>query len=87
MPTATITISVDEERQLDALARMTGRSPALLAADALRAFLDVQDWQTEGIARALKSLEDVGGVEHSQVRSWVEGWEGEGIEPPKPNGQ
>ena len=34
-----------EKEKLEALAKATGRSRSDLAADALRAYLDVQEWQ------------------------------------------
>ena len=75
--TFTISMEEDEKQRLEALAKSTGRSRSTLAADAIRAYLDVQEWQVEGVLSAQRSVAEKGGVEQAAVRSWVESWDGQ----------
>lgn len=84
---ATFTIRMDEgaKQRLEALAKSTGRSRSYLAADAIRAYLDVQEWQVTGILTAMQSLAENGGVGHGDVKSWVASWDETGeTKRPKP---
>ncbi len=87
MTSATFTIRIEtaEKRRLEALAKSTGRSRSFLAADAIRAYLNVQEWQVAGIDAAVKSIVENGGVEHSDVKSWISSWDEAGErQRPKP---
>ncbi|MDH3704298.1 MAG: CopG family ribbon-helix-helix protein [Alphaproteobacteria bacterium] len=81
----TITIRVDRsvKERLEAIARQTKRSKSYLAGEAIEEFLAVQEWQVEGIERALHSLDDGRGVPHDDVSSWVRSWDTDD-ERPKP---
>jgi RHH-type transcriptional regulator, rel operon repressor / antitoxin RelB len=76
MSTSTFTIRVDDTQiqRLEALAKSMGRSRSFLAADAIGAYLDVNEWQVAGIEKAIVSLDAGGGVDHGQVKNWVESW-------------
>ena len=76
MASTPLSIRVDESQKLklEALAKSTGRSRSYLAADAIAAYLDVNEWQVAGIKSAKKSLDENGGVPHTDVRNWVESW-------------
>jgi RHH-type transcriptional regulator, rel operon repressor / antitoxin RelB len=78
MTTSTFTVRVDDtqKRRLEALAKSTGRSRSFLAADAINAYLDVNEWQVEGIRQAIDSMDANGGVEHAAVKDWVKSWKG-----------
>ena len=86
MSSATFTIRMEpeEKQRLEALAQATGRSRSFLAADAIRAYLDVQEWQVAGISAALRSVEENGGVDHADVKAWVASWDAGETERPKP---
>jgi RHH-type transcriptional regulator, rel operon repressor / antitoxin RelB len=87
MTSATFTVRLDndEKRRLEALAASTGRSRSFLAADAIRAYLEVQEWQVAGIGAAMKSTAEHGGIGHSAVKSWVASWDEAGeSKRPKP---
>ncbi len=73
--TLTIRMEGEEKRRLEALAEATGRSRSHLAADAIRAYLDVQEWQVEGVRAASRSLAQNGGVAHEDVKGWVASWD------------
>jgi predicted transcriptional regulator len=61
--------------RLEKLAKSTGRSRAFLAAEAISAYLDTNEWQVSGIARALASLDRGKGIAHARVSEWVASWE------------
>ncbi len=41
------------------------------AAEALNEYLDLNEWQVEGIEKAIASLDDGEGISHAQVTQWV----------------
>ena len=81
--TFTIRIDEGEKQRLESLAKSTGRSRSYLAADAIRAYLDVQEWQVAGVLSATQSLAERGVVNHSDVKSWVASWD-ETVEAKRP---
>jgi RHH-type rel operon transcriptional repressor/antitoxin RelB len=76
MRAATTTVRVDPEvkRRLEELAKTTGRSPAVLATEAINDYLDVNEWQIAGINQAIASLDRGEGVSHQRVKDWVASW-------------
>ena len=77
----TISLTVQIERaakeRLDRLARETGRSRSVLAGQAISAFLDIDEWQVEGIKAGLASLDRGAGIEQEDVERWVASWDTE----------
>ena len=51
-------IEPQNKERLRKLAKGTGRDQSELAREALNQYLDVQEWQIEGIRRALESVEN-----------------------------
>jgi len=49
--TFTVRVETDVKKRLEKLARSTGRSRSFLAAEALSAYLDVNEWQVAGGGR------------------------------------
>jgi predicted transcriptional regulator len=87
MASATFTIRVDAtvKKRLEKLAKSTGRSRSFLAAEALDAYLDVNEWQVAGIKRAIASVDAGRAVPQQRVRDWVESWDTDAERPlPKP---
>lgn len=78
MTSTTLSVRVDsaQKKRLEALAKSTGRSRSYLAADAIAAYLDVNEWQVSGIKAAIKSMDGNGGVAHDDVKAWVSSWKG-----------
>ena len=76
MPSTTFTVRVEPQvkKRLEKLARSTGRSRSFLAAEALNAYLDVNEWQVAGVKRAIASLDRGEGVPHQEVKDWVDSW-------------
>lgn len=77
MASSTLTVRVEAEqiKRLEALANSTGRSRSFLAADAIGAYLEINEWQVEGIHKAIKSVDASGGVDHADVKAWVQTWD------------
>ena len=64
------------KRRLEKLAKSTGRSRSFLAAAAIDAYLDVNEWQVEGIKRGIASIDRGEGVAHETVKDWAASWDG-----------
>jgi RHH-type transcriptional regulator, rel operon repressor / antitoxin RelB len=86
MSSATLSIRVDDsaKKRLEKLAKSTGRSSSYLAAEAIDAYLDVNEWQVAGIKKAIASLDRGKSVAHDDVKAWVASWGGR-KERPKPS--
>ena len=76
MPLTNFTVRVEPQvkKRLEKLAKSTGRSRSFLAAEALNAYLDVNEWQVAGVKRAMASLDRGDGVPHQEVKDWVNSW-------------
>jgi RHH-type transcriptional regulator, rel operon repressor / antitoxin RelB len=85
MRSTTFTVRVDAaaKKQLERLAKSTGRSRSFLAAEAINEYLNVNEWQVAGIKRAIASLDRGEAVPHERVKDWVASW-GSGSERPIP---
>ena len=77
MTTTTLSVRVrpSTKSRLEKLAKSTGRSRAFLAAEAISAYLDTNEWQVAGITKALASLDRGKGIAHARVSDWVASWE------------
>jgi RHH-type rel operon transcriptional repressor/antitoxin RelB len=77
MTTTTFSVRVDRptKSHLGRLAKNTGRSRSFLAAEAISAYLDTNEWQVAGITKALTSLGRGNGITHARVSDWVASWE------------
>lgn len=76
MPSTTVTVRIapDVKKRLEKLAKSTGRTRSYLAAEALRDYLDVNEWQVARIKRAIESLDRGEGIPHEDVMRWVDSW-------------
>ena len=74
MASTTVTVRVESavKKRLEKLAKNTGRTRSYLAAEALNAYLDVNEWQVAGIKEAMELLDRGEGIPHSEVRKWVD---------------
>ena len=73
MSTDTFSVRVNRstKSRLEKLAKSTGRSRSFLAAEAIDAYLDMNEWQISGISAALSSLDRGKGIPHQRVKQWV----------------
>lgn len=72
----TIRLDVDALKGLEDLAQATDRSKAWLAAQALRSYLDVNQWQISAIRDALKRAgqKEARWLGHEEVDAWLASW-------------
>lgn len=67
----TVRLDARQRKRLDALAVATERSNSFLAAEAIETYLDVQEWQVQGIRDALKSIEAGHSVPHETAMAML----------------
>jgi RHH-type transcriptional regulator, rel operon repressor / antitoxin RelB len=81
--TLTVRLSAEQVARLSALAEATNRTRSFLAAEAIEAFLAVEEWQVEAIREGLADLDATPAVDHERVGAWLRSW-GTGAELPTP---
>ena len=84
--TETLSIRLDSEtkKRLDMLASRCRRSKSTLAAEAITAYVDAEEWQLEQVQSAMKSLDAGRGVTHEEVAKWLRSWgQRPELKPPK----
>ena len=76
MASTTLTFRLEPavKKRLEKLAKSTGRSSSFLAGEALKDYLDVNEWQVERTKKAMLSLDREGGISHESVKEWVNSW-------------
>ncbi len=76
----TITIRVERlvKEQLEVTAKRMKRSKSFVAAAAIEEYLAVQEWQVEGVTKAIAAIDAGKRVAHSDVVDWVKSWGSEG---------
>ncbi len=74
--TATLSIRIDVEtkKRLDALSKRSKRSKSLLAAEAIAAFVESEEWQLGEVQAGIAELESGQQVSHEKVSKWLQGW-------------
>jgi RHH-type rel operon transcriptional repressor/antitoxin RelB len=72
--TFTVRVEAKVKKRLEKLAKSTGQSHSFLAAEALNAYLDINEWRVAGVKRAMASLDRGDGVPHQEVKDWVNSW-------------
>jgi len=72
--TMTVRLNPAVKKQLERLARTTGRTKSYLAAEAIKAYLENEAWQIAAIEEGIKSADAGQFVEHAKVKAWLESW-------------
>jgi len=74
--TETLSIRLDAatKRCLDALARRTKRSKSFLAAEAITAYIEAEEWQTGEILAGIDDADAGRIVSHDRVVKWLRSW-------------
>ena len=74
--TETLSIRLDSETKsrLTALARHSKRSKSFLAAEAITAFVNQEEWQLGEIRAAVDEMDAGGGISHDKVTPWLKSW-------------
>lgn len=71
-----MTVRVDRRTRdrLERLSRATARSRSFLAAEAIDAYLDRNEWQIQATTEGLADANADRLVEHDDVDAWLESW-------------
>jgi len=75
--TQTISIRLQPETnaRLDALSKRSKRSKSFLAAEAITAYVESEEWQLGEIQASIAELDEgVGVVSHEKVAKWLKSW-------------
>jgi predicted transcriptional regulator len=62
------------EKRLESLAESTGRSSSSVVAEAIREYIDTNEWQIKEIKRALKEVDRGDFASDAMVRKTVRKW-------------
>src|SRR3954449_9475579 len=74
--TETLSIRIDSatKKRLDALSKRSKRSKSFLAAEAITAYVDSEEWQIGEIQAAVSELDAGKGVSHEKITGWLNSW-------------
>ena len=72
--TLSIRIGADTKMRLDLLARKSKRSKSFLAAEAIAAYVESEEWQLGEIQVGLADLDSGKTVSHETVSKWLNSW-------------
>ena len=74
--TETLSIRIDSEikKRLDLLSKRSKRSKSFLAAEAIGAFVENEEWQLGELQDGLADLEAGHKVSHEKVSKWLKSW-------------
>ncbi|MBL8174224.1 MAG: CopG family ribbon-helix-helix protein [Bryobacterales bacterium] len=74
--TETLSIRIDSEtkRRLDTLSKRARRSKSFLAAEAIAAYVESEEWQLGEIHAGVAELDSGMRVSHEKVSNWLKSW-------------
>ncbi len=72
--TLSIRLNAETKRRLDALSKRSKRSKSFLAAEAITAYVQSEEWQLSEIQDAMKELDKGHAVSHEKVSKWLKSW-------------
>jgi predicted transcriptional regulator len=74
--TETLSIRIDTttKQRLDALSKRSRRSKSFLAAEAIAAFVESEEWQLGELQAGIAELEAGKTVGHEKVSKWLKSW-------------
>jgi len=78
--TETLSIRLDAgtKHRLDVLAKRSRRTKSFLAAEAIGAYVEAEEWQLGEIRKGLEELDAGRGVSHEKVSKWLRSWSKQG---------
>jgi len=86
--TLSIRLQADTKARLDALSKRSRRTKSFLAAEAIAAYIESEEWQLGAIQAGLAELDAADGAEavsHDEVAGWLKSWGKTGeTKPPQP---
>ena len=74
--TMTIRLEPELKQRLDQLAKATHRSKSFLAAEALRDFIELNEWQIQEITDAIKEADHHDFASDKEVNKVIDKWSG-----------
>lgn len=72
--TLSIRIDADTKKRLDALSKQSKRSKSFLAAEAIAAYVESEEWQLGELQAGIAELESGQKVSHDRVSKWLQSW-------------
>ena len=74
--TETLSVRIDSatKNRLDVLAKQTKRSKSFLAAEAITAYVDLEEWQIGEIQAGIADANAGRLVSHEKMKNWLESW-------------
>ena len=72
--TLSIRIDVETKKRLEALARRSKRSKSFLAAEAIAAYVEAEEWQLGEIQTGIDDLDEGKTTSHDTVAKWLKSW-------------
>ena len=72
--TLSIRLNPETKRRLSALALHSKRSASFLAAEAIAAYVDREEWQIAEVQASMAELDGGSGVSHERVSAWLKSW-------------
>jgi RHH-type rel operon transcriptional repressor/antitoxin RelB len=72
--TLSIRIDADTKRRLGALSKRSKRSKSFLAAEAIAAYVESEEWQLGELQAGLAELESGQEVSHEKASKWLKSW-------------
>jgi RHH-type transcriptional regulator, rel operon repressor / antitoxin RelB len=72
--TLSIRIDPGTKRRLDALSKRSKRSKSFLAAEAIAAYVDSEEWQLGEVQAGIAELDREQTVSHEKVAKWLKSW-------------
>ncbi len=72
--TLSIRLDATTKLRLDALAKRSRRSKSFLAAEAIAAYVQAEEWQLGEIEAGLAELDAGEGISHDRVSRWLQSW-------------
>src|ERR1700678_2738703 len=74
--TETLSVRIDSatKQRLDALSKQSKRSKSFLAAEAIAAYVELEEWQLGEIHAGIADLDEGREVSHERVVKWLASW-------------
>lgn len=74
--TETLSIRIDSatKKRLETLSRRSNRSKSFLAAEAIAAYVEAEEWQLAEVQAGIAELDSEQGIGHDKVSKWLRSW-------------
>jgi predicted transcriptional regulator len=72
--TLSIRIDAGTKKRLDALSKRSKRSKSFLAAEAIAAYVESEEWQLGELQAGMAELDSGQEVSHDKVSKWLKSW-------------